>query len=95
MSFGGSQSSLLGQIEGFHSNLLKKDLTFKYTLSFTLYPVSGVGSSGYRSVEGDPTTDILATRSIAGVWKQGIEVDQQEFGRQLRQQELDTVIRQI
>jgi cytosine/adenosine deaminase-related metal-dependent hydrolase len=44
-------------------------------------------------VEGDPTTDILATRSIVGVWKQGIEVDRQGYRRQLMQQELDTVIR--
>jgi imidazolonepropionase-like amidohydrolase len=26
-------------------------------------------------VDGDPTTDIRATRKIAGVWKQGIEID--------------------
>ncbi len=47
-------------------------------------------------VEGDPTTDILSTRSITAVWKQGVEVDRQAYRRHLRQQELgDTILQEV
>lgn len=32
-------------------------------------------------VDGDPTTDITATRNIIGVWKQGVELDRATFAK--------------
>jgi imidazolonepropionase-like amidohydrolase len=40
-------------------------------------------------VEGDPTSDILATRTISGVWKQGEEIDRRAYRRHIRQELLD------
>jgi hypothetical protein len=36
-------------------------------------------------VNGDPTTDITATRDIAGIWKRGVEVDRRAFGAAIAQ----------
>ncbi len=40
-------------------------------------------------VEGDPTSDILATRVISGVWKQGEAIDRQAYRRRIQQELLD------
>ncbi len=41
-------------------------------------------------VDGDPTTDILATRKIAGVWKQGHAVDRAAYRAAIRERALAT-----
>ncbi len=46
-------------------------------------------------VAGDPTTDILTTRSITDVWKQGVKVDRQAYQSQLRQQEHADAVHQV
>jgi imidazolonepropionase-like amidohydrolase len=45
-------------------------------------------------VEGDPTSDILATRMIAGVWKQGNAIDRQAYRRRIQQELLEEAIYQ-
>jgi imidazolonepropionase-like amidohydrolase len=43
-------------------------------------------ASGMRAdlvlVAGDPTTDILATRRIVGVWKKGVPVTRERYAEQ-------------
>jgi imidazolonepropionase-like amidohydrolase len=59
-------------------------------------PDRGRIASGLRAdlvmVEGDPTNDILATRRIAAVCKQGEVIDRQGYRRHLRQQWLDETL---
>ncbi len=42
-------------------------------------------------VEGDPTTDILATRNIAGIWKQGVRFDREAYRKGLQVEANTTV----
>jgi imidazolonepropionase-like amidohydrolase len=37
-------------------------------------------------VDGDPTTDITATRAIAGVWKQGVPIDRAAYAQSVARQ---------
>jgi len=37
-------------------------------------------------VDGDPTTDIKATRRIAGVWKQGVPIDRAAYRAEVARQ---------
>ena len=59
-------------------------------------PDRGRIASGLRAdlvmVEGDPTNDILATRRIAAVCKQGEVIDRQGYRSHLRQQWLDETL---
>ena len=61
-------------------------------------PDRGRIASGLRAdlvmVEGDPTSDILATRMIAAVWKEGEVIDRQAYRRHIRQQLLDETLDQ-
>jgi imidazolonepropionase-like amidohydrolase len=61
-------------------------------------PDRGRIASGLRAdlvmVEGDPTSDILATRMIAAVWKRGEVIDRQGYRRHIRQQLLDETLYQ-
>jgi imidazolonepropionase-like amidohydrolase len=61
-------------------------------------PDRGRIAAGLRAdlllVEGDPTSDIRATRAIAGVWKQGAAIDRQAYRRQIRLQQLGEAIQQ-
>jgi imidazolonepropionase-like amidohydrolase len=45
-------------------------------------------------VEGDPVSNIRATRAIAGVWKRGKAIDRQAYRRQIRLQQLGESILQ-
>jgi imidazolonepropionase-like amidohydrolase len=45
-------------------------------------------------VEGDPTSDITASRTISGVWKQGEAIDRQAYRRHIQQERLDETIYQ-
>jgi imidazolonepropionase-like amidohydrolase len=44
--------------------------------------------------EGDPTSDIRATRAITGVWKRGEGIDRRAYRRQIRLQQLGEAIQQ-
>src|SRR5579875_714531 len=45
-------------------------------------------------VEGDPTSDIRATRAITGVWKRGEGIDRRAYRRHIRLQQLGEAIQQ-
>ena len=44
-------------------------------------------------VRGDPSSDILATREIEGIWKCGVQVDRQSYRTQLEQQRREVSMR--
>jgi imidazolonepropionase-like amidohydrolase len=53
----------------------------------------GVIATGKRAdlllVNGDPTVDIKSTRQIAGVWKQGVELDRESYRNSLEKQKIE------